>query len=178
MLAGNSAYVPPTIAFESIATQTLGSNATSITFSSIPSTYKHLQIRYSGRQTGSGITDITLTFNSDGTSGNYSKHWLFTFDGGGPYTSSGGSTPISLGYLYGGDSGVMSSGIIDVLDYQNSNKYKTVKYLTGNEKSSTQTTTVVIGSGAWYSSNAINSLTLSCSTIEAGSTFALYGIEG
>ena len=43
LLAGNAYYVPP--AFQPIATVAVGSGGTStITFSSIPNTYAHLQI--------------------------------------------------------------------------------------------------------------------------------------
>lgn len=164
--------------FESIATVTASGGETSLTFSSIPSTYKHLQIRYNGRKTTSGITDLVLTFNGD-TGNNYSKHWLFTFDGGGPYTSTATSNSgFSVGYLYGDDSNVTDSGIIDIHDYSSSSKNTTARYFIGNEKVSTGTTTLLLGSGAWYNTNAVTSITLSCSSIQAGSTFALYGIAG
>lgn len=48
MLAGNSFWNPwsPSTDYDSIATTTVGAGgAASITFSSIPSTYQHLQIR-------------------------------------------------------------------------------------------------------------------------------------
>lgn len=175
-LDGNSYYVPPS--FDSIATVALTSNASSITFSSIPSTYTHLQIRYSARKTTSGIGDIVLSFNSLTASNNYAKHWGFSFDGGGPYISGGGNTTVSVGYLYGDDSGVKDSGIIDILDYKDANKNKTVRYLTGNEKVSTGTSTVVWGSGLFINTGAISSITLDCSTIQSGGHFALYGIKG
>jgi hypothetical protein len=176
LLVGNSAYMPPS--FESIQTVTLSSNASSITFSSIPSTYTHLQIRYTAKNVSGGITDMYMSMNGD--SGlNYSKHWLFTFDGGGPYTSTSTSSGnFSIGYLKGDESGVMNAGIIDILDYTNGNKYKTVRYLDGSDKVSIGTTTVVLGSGMWMSGSAISSITLSCGTILSGGQFALYGIKG
>lgn len=169
---------PITGSFESIQTVTLGSNASSITFSSIPSTYKHLQIRYTANNTTAGITDLRLTMNGD-TGGNYSKHWLFTFDGGGPYVSTSTSdTAFSIGYLKGDESSVMNSGIIDILDYTDGNKYKVAKYLTGSDKISVGTSTIVYGSGMWMNGSAVNSITLTCATIPTGGTFALYGIKG
>lgn len=162
--------------FDSIATQTLSSNTTNITFSSIPSTYKDLHVRYVAKNINSGITDVALTFNGDGA-GNYSKSWIFTFDGAGPYES-GNDSSISLGYTAGNDSGVFGAAMIDIPDYASTNKNKTCTYLTGNEKSSANTTTLIIGAGQWRSTAAISSLTLSCATFATGSRFELYGIKG
>ncbi len=162
--------------FDSIATQTLSSDTTNITFSSIPSTYKDLHLRYVAKNINSGITDVGLTFNGDGAS-NYSKSWIFTFDGGGPYES-GNDSSISLGYTAGNDTAVYGAALIDIPDYAVTTKNKTITYLTGNEKSSGNTTTLVIGAGQWKSTAAISSITLSCGTFATGSTFELYGIKG
>jgi hypothetical protein len=164
--------------FDSIATQTLSSSVTSVTFNSIPSTYKDLHVRYVGKKVDSGITDINLTFNGDGGS-NYSKSWIFSFDGAGPYES-GSDSGLSLGYMAGTpDSGVFGAGIIDIPDYASTNKNKTCTYLTGNERSSSNTTTLIIGAGQWRSTAAISSLTLSCGPgFASGSTFEIYGIKG
>jgi hypothetical protein len=163
--------------FDSIATQTLSSDTTTVTFNSIPSTYKDLHVRYVAKKIDSGITDINLTFNGDGGS-NYSKSWIFTFDGAGPYES-GNDTGLSIGYAAGSDSGVFGAGMIDIPDYAATTKNKTCTYLTGNEKSSANTTTLVIGAGQWRSTAAISSLTLSCgATFSTGSTFEIYGIKG
>jgi len=65
LLAGNAAFNPSS--FESIATAT-GSGQTSVTFSSIPSTYKHLQIRIIARDNsgnGGGSGALRLRFNGD-----------------------------------------------------------------------------------------------------------------
>lgn len=163
--------------FDSIATQTLSSNTTSVTFNSIPSTYKDLHVRYLARKIDSGITDVNLTFNGDGTS-NYSKSWIFSFDGAGPYES-GNDTSLSLGYAAGNDSAVFGAALIDIPDYAVTTKNKTLTYLTGNEKSSANTTTLIIGAGQWRSTSAISSLTLTCgATFATGSTFEIYGIKG
>ena len=62
-------------AYELISTTILSTTATSVTFSSIPSTYKHLQIRYIARATTGGVANFTMTFN--GTSSGYSYHGLY-----------------------------------------------------------------------------------------------------
>lgn len=164
-------------AYESIATVTLGSNATSVTLSSIPTGYKDIQIRYSAKNTGAGITDAYLTINGDG-GGNYNKHWIFTFDGQGPYNSTN-ETALSLGYTYGSDANVYVSGKIDIPDYASTSKLKTLRYFNGNEKTSgaNGTSTIVWGSGLWRNTAAITSVTITSATMVAGSTFELYGIK-
>jgi hypothetical protein len=162
--------------FDSIATQTLASNTTNITFSSIPSTYKDLHLRYVAKNVNSGLTDVGLTFNDDG-GGNYSKSWIFSFDGAGPYES-GNDSAISLGYTVGNDTSVYGAGLIDIPDYAVTTKNKTITYLTGNEKSSGNTTTLIIGAGQWRNTAAISSITISCATFATGSRFELYGIKG
>ena len=57
LLAGNAAYNPSS--FESIATVTLGSSG-AVTFSSIPSTYKALQLRFMAK----AIRDSSLRSRS------------------------------------------------------------------------------------------------------------------
>jgi hypothetical protein len=60
--------------------------------------------------------------------------------------------------------------IIDILDYANANKYKTVKGLSG---------TYWGASGAWRNSSAVTSVTVfgSNGNFGANSTFSLYGIK-
>ena len=67
----------PTGSFESIATTTVGSGGTSsIDFTSIPSTYQHLQLRIISRVSNADTGDnIFLQFNGD-TSSNYSWHYM------------------------------------------------------------------------------------------------------
>ena len=61
--------------YESIATVTLGSNATAITFSSIPSTYKSLQLRGQVIPDGA-FTQLSMKFNAATT--NY-RNWDYLF---------------------------------------------------------------------------------------------------
>jgi hypothetical protein len=167
--------------YESISTNTLSSNSNTVTISSIPSTYKHLQLRMFAKHSGgSGIADAIVTFNGD-TGSNYTKSWTFTFDGGGPYTSRGtASSGFSMGYFANnGSTSLFGTFILDLVDYSNTNKYKTATYLNGVEKTSAGTTTVVHGTGSWLNTAAISSISINCGdAISAGSTFALYGIKG
>jgi hypothetical protein len=74
----NYVRTPPS-SFESIATATGTGSSATITFSSIPSTYQHLQIRGIARATSGGETepiDLRLYFNGL-TTGIYSSHALY-----------------------------------------------------------------------------------------------------
>jgi hypothetical protein len=165
--------------FESIATTTVGSGGTStITFSSIPSTYKHLQIRFLAR--GSNGEYLALRMNSD-TGSNYSFHRL---SGEGSSASANASTSRSdmiLNSVSGTSStaNIFNVGIVDILDYADTNKYKTVRVLTGVDFNGSGSVELI--SNNWRSSSAITTLTItqnSSGTIQQYSSFALYGIKG
>lgn len=168
-------------AFESIATATGTGSSGTITFSSIPQNYKHLQIRLNGRCSSGAITDCYIRYNSD-TGSNYTQHWIFALDGGGPYTSaSGARSPFSIGYVQGYDTYPTTASIIDVHDYSSTSKYKTTKFITGgDEQQTTSQGSIVIGSGLWMNTNAITSIdiVLASSSWSSSSKFALYGIKG
>jgi hypothetical protein len=169
--------------YESIATVTVGAGgASSITFSSIPSTYTHLQIRGIARsaRTESG-SYIKIQFNSD-TANNYANHGLF---GGG---ASAGAYAVTTtdhaaeAYITAANDTASAFGasIWDVLDYTNTNKNKTVRALTGADVNGTNGQ-LRFASGVWLSTNAITSLSLTDgngSTFVQYSSFALYGIKG
>ena len=164
--------------YESIATTTVGSGGTTnITFSSIPATYKHLQIR--GIARSNGIADNTvIQFNSD-TGNNYATHYLL---GNGTAAIAGAETTQARFYvdvLALNASGAMWSGdVIDILDYANTNKYKTVRALAGQDLNGSGT--VWLASGLWQSTTAITSIKLFTNGVgnfAEYTTFALYGIK-
>lgn len=159
--------------YESIATTTVGSGGSStVTFSSIPSTYKHLQIRM--HDMPSADHNINMRFNSD-TGSNYSYHNL---SGNGSTAVSNASAPDSIMYLPGtsGGTGYPLVVICDILDYADTNKYKTVRALGGNDNNSTQGV-IAFRSNNWRSTSAVTTITLTGSFAQY-SSFALYGIRG
>jgi ABC-type xylose transport system substrate-binding protein len=168
-----------TNSYESIQTYTLGSDAASVTFSSIPATFKHLQVRLIGRDTfyANSDTNWQVTFNGD-TASNYSYHGLIG-DGSSASASSGAST--SFMYIAGfptdgATASVYGAGVLDILDYANTNKYKTLRELGGYDKNGAGF--LGLRSGNWRSTNAISSLTITPQTgIKQYSSFALYGIK-
>ena len=193
---GDSAYsaasnsvtpVTPT-SYESIATVTVGSGgATSIEFTSIPSTYTHLQIRGIARskRTDFSIDQLYTRINSDSGS-NYSWHWLYG-NGSSAGTDAGtSSTSMNLGWFATNASASVTNAfggfVLDILDYANTNKYKTVRILCGNDLNgggSPFTGTIVFASGLWRNTNAITSISFDPSESDFAqySSFALYGIK-
>lgn len=167
-----AASIPNT--YESIATSTVGSGGTSsITFSSIPGTYKHLQFR--GIILVNSDIDITAQFNSD-TGSNYTEHYLY--GNGSTTVASGGNNLTKIATFYAYDSTGTTNfapGIFDILDYADTNKYKTVRGITGPADKNL----VVFRSSLWRSTSAITSVTFTTTgTIKQYSQIALYGIKG
>jgi hypothetical protein len=159
-------------AFESIATFTPTSG--SVTFSSIPSTYKHLQVRYNFM--GTNGNNITMRLNGD-TGSNYSSHRL---GGTGSSTSSYGiaaQTNIQVMGWFGGT--VINNpnvAIIDLHDYASTTKNKTVRIISGADDNSSGS--IGLFSGLWLNTAAVNSITITLVGTSAGSVFSLYGIKG
>jgi hypothetical protein len=156
-----------------ISTQILASATSSITFSSIPGTYKHLQLRIAVNSTATGA-DIELQCNSD-TASNYSMHWIL---GAGSSVTSGAVASFSAMVAFGQNTGLATTAttaaIIDILDYTSTSKYKTMRSLAG----ATVSNEVGLYSGFWRSTAAITSLTVKtgASTYVANSRFSLYGV--
>jgi len=170
--------------YESIQTVTVGSGGqASVTFSSIPSTYKHLELRWIGRTTvaSTGLDGLYVVFNSD-TGANYSDHRLL---GNGTAVtsnsySSQGNILITTGLVRGNEtSGNFGSGVMSVLDYADTNKYKTTRTLTGANAASQGE--LILMSGSWRSTSAVTSMTITAEsnhTFAQYTQFALYGIKG
>ena len=172
MLAGNSAYMPPS--YESIATTTVGAGgASNIEFTSIPATYTHLQIR--AFTIGTLQSYYYIRSNSD-TGSNYAFHQL-TGDGASVSVEAGTSTAVMFAGQGSASSTAGAVSVVDVLDYSNANKYKTFRTLTGYDRNGIGG--VWLRSGLWMNTNAINTLTLvTNNTFAEYSSFALYGIKG
>jgi hypothetical protein len=169
-LAGNAAYSPT--AYESIATVTVGSGgSSSVTFSSIPTTYQHLQIRVLiGGSFAGG--DVLCWFNNDTTNANYYRH--FIYGQGSSVTASSGTTGgVIPGYI------VNVGGFVqDILDYKNTNKFKTARSLWGYDANGSGF--VGLYSGLWNNTSAINRIDFVpvSGTFPQYSKFGLFGIKG
>jgi len=172
----------PEGAYDSLATVTVGATAvSSITFAGIPSTYKHLQVRYLARTSRSaGSEDLMMQFNSD-TGSNYSFHYMIGTGSGTP--AAGGAGTQTFMYIPTTTSStatasIFGAGIVDILDYANTNKYKTMRTLGGEDRNGSGT--VALESGSWQNTNAISTVTLktiSSNNFVEYSSFALYGVK-
>ena len=187
MLAGNAKFVPfePVGAYDSIATATIANTTTTtITFSSIPSTYTHLQLRYIIRTDRSDdyADAIGMRFNSD-TGTNYYRHRFETENTGA--LVAGGSSGTDAQYHFMGatalcSSNVFASGVVDILDYTNTSKNKVTRSLQGVMDSATKNW-MGVQSSIWLNTSAINRIDLKVNygtNYAVGSTVALYGIKG
>ena len=159
--------------YTSIATQTVGSGgASSVTFSSIPNTYTHLQIRAIAIVGSSAINPL-LTFNGDSGS-NYSWHQMY-----GSGSSAGASASASYTGIGGPYTGHTQFGpqVWDILDYTNTNKNKTVRVLGGSDENGSGY--VGLNSGLWINTAAITSINISSVSLNFNqyTTFALYGVK-
>lgn len=152
--------------YVALATQTVGSAVSSVTFSSIPQGYTDLVLVMKGDLTGTGA--VYVQFNGD-TASNYSSTYI---QGQSGTASSGRDSALYLfGLLtqyYG-----PNVGIANIMNYSNSTTYKTVL------SRANDTATVNANVGLWRGTPAaITSLTLktSANNFAVGSTFTIYGI--
>ena len=171
----------PTGSMYHIASTTLSTASSTVTFGSIPADYTHLQVRYTSKSSyTTGTADsILATFNSD-SAGNYSYHFLR-----GDGSAASASNDVSVTYLWIGNQANSGSGmtsifgvsVIDILDYANTNKYKTIRTLCGYDSNGDGR--IVLSSSNWRSSSAITSVSFTAANgnFQQYSSFALYGIK-
>lgn len=157
--------------YESIATALGTGSSGVITFSSIPSTYKHLQIRITGFQ--ATANDIFIKVNSDaGVRG----HWLM---GNGSTATAGSEAGTGDGQYFGTfgwNATYPSVYVVDVLDYGSTTKAKTIRSLGGNDSNGAGRVNLL--SSLFTTTSAITSITFtSGNSYSSNSHFALYGIK-
>jgi hypothetical protein len=190
-IIASSNFVPVAGDWESIATQTItnsaataGSNVTNtISFTSIPSTYKHLRIQCIMKDTWSatGFGEAYMFFNGVETGNPYAHHW----------TTITSSTPSSSTLQNRNDGiffGVMprnatltngfGTATVEIYEYTNTNKAKVIKGIAGAEWGDSANAQILSGMSS-------NTTTISSIQIKPNgqgfqyhSTFALYGMKG
>jgi hypothetical protein len=184
--SSNYPRVTDTGAYYPLGLVNLTSASASATFSNIPQTYTHLELRYIVRGTTTASSDfIVCRFNSDGNASNYVTYHSLTGNGSSVTAASGltgvdgavrlPAIPTAQGSW---PSGVFGSGIISILDYTNTNKYTTTRTLGGVDRNGGGELTLV--SGLYLSTAAITAIQITPNTVNlaANSSFALYGIKG
>lgn len=160
--------------YEPIATNTLGSAAASITFSSIASTYTDLRVVIVA--TGSAASIGQLRFNGVSTGGTYSSTYLYG-NGTSVLSSNRTSRNGGIDFFEGSISTTIPTfSTIDIFSYAGST-YKTC-LITGSldQNGSGQTERIV---GLWSSTAAITTVALVGNGMNwaAGTTATLYGIK-
>jgi hypothetical protein len=153
----------PTPTYIALATTTLASAASSVTFSSISGSYRDLVLVYNG--TTSANIGVDVEFNSDSNSANYSRVFMYA-----PPVSSTTGGPQEIFY----SSTARTLVTCQLQDSSATDKHKTVLSRMG-------AVDVLVGASAlrWANTNAITSMKLtpkSGNTFTSG-TFSLYGIE-
>ena len=167
-----------------IASATSGSAFSYGTFTSIPQTFTHLQLRVFARATfnnGGYNGSVYLTFNGGGTSDYGYRHSL---KGNGATASSINGTSTGEIFLTDliADGGSITSnygaGIIDILDYTNTNKNKTIRAIGGADNNGAANYgAATFNSQAWLNTAAINAIQVRTdSQFAANSRIDLYGI--
>jgi hypothetical protein len=162
------------VTYEPIATQTLASTSTLITFSSVPSTYTDLQIIVLCQ--GDVASALNVLLNNDNTAGNYS--WLKMIGNGSAAQSANNNSRGNLSF--GIDNGIPTSTsfalcLINLFSYTSTDKFKSV-IGQWSSNSETETTTQL-----WKSTSAVNRVDLriggGTANFSVGTTVTLYGIK-
>lgn len=176
----------PAGAYDALASIKPDGSVASITFAGIPTGYKHLQIRaiIKGTSTSGGYANLCkIEVNSDTTATNYYTHVL---NGDGSSAGAGASNSNSTWALVTAGSassanGAYSAHVLDILDYADTSKYKTMRGLAGIDINGGGG--IALSSVLWKNTNAITSITILNNdptyfgNFTTGSSFALYGVK-
>lgn len=170
-----------------IASQTVGASPVGIiSFTSIPQTFTHLQLRTFARANfnpgGNTAGSVYFYFNSDTTGANYQNHFV---RGDGASVSSGANLNVGLITLtatiplLNATSNVFGVNIVDILDYTNTSKNKVTRSIGGYDQNVTTSNAAfaAMNSGLWISTAAINRIDLATDqNFIQHCRFDLYGI--
>jgi hypothetical protein len=179
-----STGVPPvTSSYESIATVTVGSGGSaSIDFTSIPSTYKHLQIRAIVKTAFANAQDGLKIQMNGATGASYNYHYLGGNGAGSGYSGAGGASAQtfmqSVSVAGATNANIFGVVVLDILDAFSTSKNKVLRAIGGVDNNGAGV--VEMWSGLYLSTNATDSIKLysfNGSNISQYSSFALYGIK-
>jgi hypothetical protein len=176
-------WKPSSSDYQSISTATVTSGGTaSITFSSIPSTYTHLQLRFMFLPTaGANGCYFRSQLNGD-TGSNYAFHSVWGTGAAATIYAYASQSTFLTGPNGGSNSNsIPNVGVIDILDYANVSKNTTGRMLTGGDYNGGGS--VDLTSALWINTAAVNSISIlaysqgAASNFGQYSSFALYGIR-
>ena len=152
------------------------STTSTVTFSSIPSTYTDLVIVFSGAMSIAGEIPF-VRFNGDTTTV-YSISWVLG-DGASSYSYRRGAMPyLPMNWLQGFSNTTENNIILNIQNYANTSVFKTCLERSNNA-SSVGTPGLAAGVGLWRSTAAITSIEFYASSgyFVNGATVSLYGIK-
>jgi hypothetical protein len=172
--------------YDLLETVTLSSTASEIEFTGLGSytDYQHLQIRATLQDNtdSSNVNNYYIKLNNF-TSTQYPRHAMFATGSG---ILASGSTGTTSGMLFfdsyvagGSDSSNFGAAIIDILDFASTNKFTTVRAISGATKPAGQKA-IGLYSGLMRDTNAVTSIQITTATNlnNTGCKFSLYGIKG
>ena len=185
-----SSYLQSTGTMFAIASTTVGAGVSNITFTGIPNTYKHLEIRWSA-QTNRGtynLDDLLIQVGNGtiDTGANYSNHQMIG-TGSNPVTANS-NTNLTYGYAQGQLGTTVANtfgvGVTTILDYANTDKYKTARTIGLNDtngQNSGFNGWLGLESFNWRSKSAINTIKFTMAqgtNFTTGTRISIYGIKG
>lgn len=167
-------------AFESIASYTTTAGQTIVTFSSIPSTYQSLQLRFNAQSNRAATSDEIFMRINGSSSAEYVIHRVWG-DGAGVYAyGATGFTQFDplAACSAANATDIFTVGIIDFHNYASTTQTKTIRNFTGYDRNGAGD--IRLMSGLWNNTAAITSISvdINIANFSANSTFALYGIKG
>jgi len=174
--------------YEFIAASAPTGTNISITFNSIPQTYKHLELRYVGRNSRPRVADGFLNLKINGSFATYVQS-MFYYGGISPNAPGEITFSPSLegtGYFMGAAGGNANSnargiGVVSIMDYTNTTKLKTARSLSGSITNSTSVGWILHSTLTNNSTSAVTSLTIETVDSSGGyvisGEFALYGLK-
>ena len=181
-LADDQTFKTPPSLGAVLSNVTLTGTQTTISFTSIPSTYTHLVIVFQGRSNASGLatTGFRMTLNND-TGSNYNGQYV-----GGNNASAIAAIQSAAAFGYLGNmpaanatTGYSMSGSIEIPNYAGTTFFKNALFQTTRDENGAGANMVTYrGHIVWKSTSAINRLNLvpQYGDFIAGSRFTLYGI--
>ena len=162
------------VTYTPIATQTLSSAASSVTFSSIPGTYKDL-VLITQAKGSTALNQLTRVGNGSVDTGSNYSITLIGADYVSPVsTRTSSATSMQLNY----DTFIDSTFFTQILQLQNYANTTTYKSVLARSNMNDGNYGIDAAVGLWRSTSAINIITFSTGggSYAAGSTFTLYGI--
>lgn len=176
LLVGNT---PPGRGFQLLASTTVGSGgAATVEFTNIPNSYTHLQLRCLSQCSSTTNTDSYIRLGYGGSYYATSYRHLLYGDGSSAAAVAASGEAYILFTTRSSSTSTFSADILDILDYANTNKYKTIRGLDGRDLNGSGQ--VAITSALWAYTNAVDRIELKPfnGNFTQYSHFALYGILG